>query len=36
MKAVHATLVPTDYFSPRDFEKIIDGTYAYGEWQALT
>jgi integrase/recombinase XerD len=33
MKAVHATFVPTDYFTPAEFEKIIDGTYAYGEWQ---
>jgi len=33
MKAVHATLVPTDYFTPVDFEQIIDGTYAYGEWK---
>jgi integrase len=33
MKAVHATLVPTDYFTPIEFERIIDGTYAYGEWK---
>lgn len=33
MKGVHATQVPTDYFTPVEFKKIIDGTYAYGEWK---
>jgi hypothetical protein len=26
--------VPTDYFTKKEFEKIVDATYAYGEWQA--
>jgi integrase/recombinase XerD len=33
MKAVHAAPVPTDYFTPDEFKKIVDGTYAYGEWR---
>jgi integrase/recombinase XerD len=33
MKGVHANLVPTDYFTPAEFKRIIDGTYAYGDWK---
>jgi integrase/recombinase XerD len=33
MKAVHATSVPTDYFTPDEFQRIVDGTYAYGDWK---
>lgn len=33
MKGVHATPIPTDYFTPTEFKKIVDGTYAYGEWR---
>jgi integrase len=33
MKAVHVLPTPTDYFTPSEFAKIVDGTYAYGEWQ---
>lgn len=33
MKGVHATPIPTDYFTPAEFKKIVDGTYAYGEWK---
>lgn len=33
MKGVHATANPTDYFTPPEFQKIVDGTYAYGDWK---
>jgi integrase len=33
MKGVHASPVPTDYFTPSELKKIVDGTYAYGEWK---
>lgn len=33
MKAVHVSPIPTDYFTPAEFAKIIDGTYTYGEWR---
>jgi len=33
MKGVHVSSVPTDYFTPIEFKKIVDGTYAYGEWK---
>jgi len=32
MKGVHASSVPTDYFT-LSVEKNVDGTYAYGEWK---
>jgi integrase/recombinase XerD len=33
MKGVKATSEPTDYFTPAEFKKIVDGTYAYGNWK---
>jgi integrase len=33
MKGVQATSDPTDYFTPAEFTKIVDGTYAYGDWK---
>lgn len=33
MKGVHAVSNPTDYFTPGEFKKIVDGTYAYGDWK---
>jgi integrase/recombinase XerD len=33
MKPVQVSPDPTDYFTPSEMEKIIDGTYAYGEWR---
>jgi integrase len=32
MKHVVVSPNPTDYFTPEEFEKIVDGTYAYGAW----
>lgn len=33
MKAVKVSSKPTDYFTPEEFSKIIDGTYAYANWR---
>jgi integrase/recombinase XerD len=33
MKSVQVSADPTDYFTPAEFEKIVDATYAYGEWK---
>jgi integrase/recombinase XerD len=33
MKAVHVSPIPTNYFTPPEFAKIIDSTYTYGEWR---
>ena len=33
MKSVQVSSVPTDYFTKNEFEKIIDATYAYGNWK---
>jgi hypothetical protein len=33
MKSVQVTQEPTDYFTPAEFVKIVDATYAYGEWK---
>jgi hypothetical protein len=32
MKHVVVSPNPTDYFTPEEFERIVDGTYAYGAW----
>lgn len=33
VKAVHVSPIPTNYFTPSEFAKIIDGTHTYGEWR---
>jgi integrase/recombinase XerD len=33
MKSVQVSQEPTDYFTPAEFERIVDATYAYGEWK---
>jgi integrase/recombinase XerD len=33
MKRVKVSPKPTDYFTPEEFSKIIDGTYAYANWR---
>jgi hypothetical protein len=33
MKRVEEKRVPTDYFTRQEFERIVDATYAYGDWQ---
>lgn len=33
MKGVHACFVPTEYFTPTEFKRIMDGTHAYGDWR---
>lgn len=33
MKRVEEKRVPTDYFTREEFERVVDATYAYGEWQ---
>jgi integrase/recombinase XerD len=33
MKPVQVSPNPTDYFTPGEFEKIVDATYAYGQWK---
>lgn len=33
MKPVQVSPAPTDYFTPAEFEKIVDATYAYGAWR---
>lgn len=32
MKRVEEKRVPTDYFTREEFERIVDATYAYGDW----
>ena len=32
MKSVKVSQAPTDYFTPSEFAKIVDATYAYGDW----
>jgi integrase/recombinase XerD len=33
MKSVQVSQEPTDYFTPAEFARIVDATYAYGEWK---
>jgi integrase len=33
MKPMQVSQEPTDYFTPAEFAKIVDATYAYGEWK---
>jgi integrase len=33
MKRVEEKRVPTDYFTREEFERVVDATYIYGEWQ---
>jgi integrase/recombinase XerD len=33
MKSVKVSPVPTDYFLPHEFEKIVDATFVYGDWR---
>ena len=33
MKPVQVSPNPTDYFTPPEFEKIVDAAYAYGTWR---
>jgi integrase/recombinase XerD len=33
LKAIRVKQVPTDYFTREEFKRIVDATYAYGEWQ---
>src|SRR5437764_10256409 len=33
MKEVQVTVQPTDYFTPEEFQQIVDATFAYGEWK---
>lgn len=33
MKRVEEKRVPTDYFTRQESERIVDATYAYGDWQ---
>ena len=33
MKGVKVSRVPTGYFAPQEFHKILDATYAYAEWK---
>jgi integrase/recombinase XerD len=33
LKAIKVKQKPTDYFTRPEFEKIVDATYAYGDWQ---
>jgi site-specific recombinase XerD len=33
MKPVQVSQEPTDYFTPTEFERIVDGTYIYGKWR---
>ncbi len=33
MKPVQVSQEPTDYFTPAEFAKILDATYAYGKWK---
>jgi integrase/recombinase XerD len=33
MKKVEEKRVPTDYYTPKEFHRIVDTTYVYGDWQ---
>ncbi len=33
LKAIRVKQIPTDYFTREEFRRIVDATYAYGEWQ---
>lgn len=33
MKSVQVSQEPTDYFTPAEFARIVDATYAYGAWK---
>ena len=33
MKSVQVSQEPTDYFTPAEFARIVDATYAYAEWK---
>ena len=33
MSRVKVSPIPTDYFPPEEFDKIVDGTYCYGDWR---
>jgi hypothetical protein len=33
MKPVKVSPEPTDYYTPEEFSKIVDGTYSYGKWR---
>lgn len=33
MKSVQVSPKPTDYFTPPEFEKIVDATYVYADWR---
>ncbi len=33
MKGVKVSRVPTGYFTPEEFHKIVDGTYVYADWK---
>jgi integrase/recombinase XerD len=33
VKPVQVSPDPTDYFTPTEFEKIVDATYAYADWR---
>ena len=33
LKPIRVKQVPTDYFTREEFARIVDATYAYGEWQ---
>src|SRR5258708_17805742 len=33
LKAIRVKQVPTDYFTRDEFARIVDATYAYGDWQ---
>jgi integrase/recombinase XerD len=34
MKGVQVSQIPTDYFTPAEFQQIVDATYAYGNWKS--
>jgi integrase len=33
LKAIRVKQIPTDYFTREEFKRIVDATYAYGDWQ---
>ena len=33
LKAIRVKQIPTDYFTREEFKRIVDTTYAYGDWQ---
>jgi integrase/recombinase XerD len=33
LKPIRVKQIPTDYFTREEFKRIVDATYAYGEWQ---